>query len=146
MFAVIHLPPLVMYLLQIAVLDKKLLTCSTSSPRVVPAPSWFRPPHLILCMEIKYLTGLKQTNNFTINHKYPSHKLLPSCSGKQFTSHFQEWAFACITDRNGFMSRRGESSGQSLTTLCRYGQYLHITSVHMNCTFLGLSSFWRNRG
>jgi len=37
--------PLVMYLLHIADVDKKLFTCSTSSL----APSWFQPPHLILC-------------------------------------------------------------------------------------------------
>jgi len=42
-----HIPALHMYFVVIAALDRKLFTCSTSSPIVEPAPSWNAPPHLI---------------------------------------------------------------------------------------------------
>ena len=41
----LNLPALDIYLEQMAARERKLFTCSTSSPIVVPAPSWFRPPH-----------------------------------------------------------------------------------------------------
>lgn len=39
-------PDLVMYFVVRAALERKLLTCSTSSPTVFSAPSWLLPPHL----------------------------------------------------------------------------------------------------
>ena len=47
LFYFFNQPDLVMYFLVRAALERKLLTCSTSSPTVFPAPSWFLPPHLL---------------------------------------------------------------------------------------------------
>ena len=46
-------PDLVMYFVVRAALDRKLFTCSTSSPTVFPAPSWFLPLNLT-CSKIKH--------------------------------------------------------------------------------------------
>lgn len=73
--------------------------------------------------------------------------LLEQFNKEKLTSHFKRCAFACMTERSGFMSRRVASSGQWRATLVRYGQNLQITSVHMNCMFLlPDNSFCKNSG
>lgn len=63
------------------------------------------------------------------------------------TSHLKSCALACTTDRKGLIFWRGWSSGQLVLTLCKYGQYLHTTSIQkkvMSC--LGASSCCKNNG
>lgn len=61
------------------------------------------------------------------------------------TSHLK--SCACTTDRKRLIFWRGWSSGQLVLTLCKYGQYLHTTSIQkkvMSC--LGASSCCKNNG
>ena len=45
LFSFLYQPDLVMYFVVRAALERKLSTCSTSSPTVFPAPSWLLPPY-----------------------------------------------------------------------------------------------------
>lgn len=64
----------------------------------------------------------------------------------EHTSHLVECAVACMTLRKGLIDVSPWRSGRMFADLCKYGQYLHITSMAINLGFELINSLCRYMG
>ena len=126
----------------------------------MPAPFWFRPLHFICCKDgwiwgslepMKHLENVDKYYGKGIQlkavHSYSNTwRIHLKITDNRHTSHLVAWALACMMLRKGFISVRLLRAGMTEATFCRYGQYLHATSIAKNCALLGRSSLWRYIG
>lgn len=105
-----------------AILERKALHCSTSSPSVKPAPSWYTP------LNFTWLKIQETKENKQIKKKTMPRSCRRSCAGVQITwlyhmvmmfpyLTFEIMGFGMKHRKEGFVLRRCWSSGQLFATL-----------------------------